>query len=63
MNYMKVHAFLFLIYLVMNDLYYVLSCMYLPYDDVLPCVIATRLKLKETCFGNLCFSNPLKLNL
>ena len=48
----------FLIVLVMNVLYCILSCLYKPYDIVLSCVMIIRIRLKETSFGSLCFQMP-----
>ena len=63
MNYMKVHASLFPHIHGHECLYYAFVCMFLSYDLVSSYVMFIRLRLKETRFGNLCFSKLLKLNL
>ena len=63
MTYMNVHASLFPYIYGYECLYYALVCMFLSYDLVSTYVMFNRLRIKETQFGNLYFSYPLKLNL
>ena len=45
----------------MNFLFYAFICMYMPYAVVSPYVMVIQVRLKETHFRNLCFSNSLKI--